>query len=117
MADDWAKSVAKQEKPTSVDMELVRREAQRVTEAAMWIGRVTTLANHYPNPAWQAGMSRDQKFLRDSQGCKSSQNRARPNKRKLADSEESPPPLGDLSHCEWWRQMRERIAAKCPRMS
>ena len=49
-------------------VDLVQREAQRLVEAATWLGQITALANHFPNPAWVESMPKVEKYRRDSQG-------------------------------------------------
>jgi len=46
-----AKSVARRDRPSRKDMELVRTTASHVQEIALWLGMVTVLANHFPLPA------------------------------------------------------------------
>ena len=47
-ADEMAKSVASADQPSWHDRQMVLTEAERVTQAAQWIGRATALANHFP---------------------------------------------------------------------
>jgi hypothetical protein len=94
LVDAMAKSVARAQRPPKWQFDLIQREAKRLAEAATWLGQITALANHFPNPTWAEGMPRAGKFLRDSQGERASM-RPAGCKPKLAPPALAPPALGD----------------------
>ena len=111
LVDSGAKAIARREKPPKQQIAFVKKEGQLVREAAMWLGKITALANHFPNPAWSEGQDRKSKFLRDSQGCRANVKKSENRKRKQPDVEPRVP--GDLSSCPRWAAIRARICARC----
>ena len=94
--NNMAKSAARAQRPPKWQFDLVQCEAQRLVEAATWLGQITALANHFPNPVWAEGMPRAGKFLWDSQGERP---RLRPAgcERKLVPPAQAPPVPVDRS--------------------
>ena len=66
VVDEHAKVAAEWRKPPPTDTRLIRSEANRLYGVAMWIGRATEAANHWPAPSsgeHQAKVG----FVRDSE--------------------------------------------------
>ena len=110
LVDSGAKAIARRERPPKHQIAFVKKEGCVVREAAMWLGKITALANHFPNPAWSEGQGRKSKFLRDSQGCRVRKSETR--KRKQPNAAQEPRVPGDLSSCPRWAAIRARIFAR-----
>ncbi len=113
--DALAKQVAQIQRPPTQQMKAVRGAGVRLTEAAMWLGRCTALANHFPNPAWTPGMDGKLRYLRDSQGSRALTRKSGPPKGCPTSAAATALPvtrLGDLSECSRWAALRDRVRSK-----
>ena len=108
--DEKAKAMARSLRPPLPQMELVCHGAARLMEAAMWLGRITAYANHFPLDS-HCGESKT-RHARDSAGITASA-RARGSKRPQPEHTYSAPRLpGDLADCPRWAAIRARIRDK-----
>ena len=115
--DELAKDAAKHDKLPRSSLIEITRLADEVTAVAMWIGRCTALANHFP--LTEVGPNGKRLFRRDSDGLQAAQEAkrrekpCRPPKRK---AEVVADPPGILSKSEKWlcikQRILERIAAR-----
>ena len=108
--DGKCKQAARAHKLPFAQLKLIRGSAVRAMEAGRWVGKITALANHFPNPCWEPGLTAVPKFIRDSSGFRPALRPARPPKRKQP--EPSSRVTGDLSLCPRWAALRARIVAK-----
>ena len=117
MSDRLAKQAARRHKPPQCQIDMVRSEGQLLMDAAMWIGKATALANHFPNPNWNDQLDIKLKFLRDSQAGRPWGRMTAAKKRKSPDAASVPRIPGDLSGCARWEALRLRICAKARKTS
>ena len=107
--DRHAKAEAKLWKPPRSQLQLVVAQGKRLTEAATWLGQVTSLANHFALPRVE-GEPRT-RHARDSAG-KPPTASARGAKRKRQPEVVTARAPGNLSLCPRWAALRARILAK-----
>jgi hypothetical protein len=86
--DEWAKSAARRDAVPREQCRMVREEANRVRDAATWIGQATVYANRCPVSTLQSSRPGDgHQFARDTDSVARLCNRGR--KRKVAINSES----------------------------
>jgi len=109
LADTLAKESANDDKLLIGTMKWIVAKGDKVSAIAMWIGRCTYMANHFPDP--RGDPDAKAKFLRDSEGLASTrmQKYKAGRKRKVPTVPSQP---GDLSQCPRWQRLRQRILEK-----
>ena len=70
-ADELAKAVPRAHRPPRADVWRIRNNAGRLYDAALWLGRVTALANHLPDLGGAVDARGRIRHVRDSQGLAS----------------------------------------------
>ncbi len=107
VVDAGAKAIARAEKPPLNQFKLVKRESTRLVEAAMWLGRVTALANHFPVEADDI-----KRHIRDSEGMRRKANKTVASQSQVPVEQPVAPVPGDMSRCQRWSALRARVLAK-----
>ena len=110
LVDVCAKREAQRDRLSVQQLGKLRREVANLFEAAVWLGKVTHMANNFRNPHWSGKGCGQPKFWRDAQGQKA---KPKPKATATATTQEPPTKLpGDLSACKKWSELRERVLAK-----
>ena len=112
IVDELARSAAARDRLSSSVREWVCHQWERVSAIACWIGQATALAGDFPAPGIGQGCK-----LRDSEGQRSRAVAATTGRgsKRVAAPQMAPAcdrVAGDLSSCERWEALRQRIAAK-----
>ena len=107
--DMLAKSAACDDRRPISILKRITAKGDKVIAIAMWIGRCTSMANHFPDSRNDPN-ARPQ-FLRDSEGMAANRlpKAKRGTKRKAI---VVLPHLYDLSSCPRWQRLRQRILDK-----
>ena len=107
--DILAKSAASDDKLPVATLRWINAKCDKLTTIAMWIGRCTYMANHFPDS--RGGPEAKPQFLRDSEGLAAT----RMQKYKVGRKRKAPvvpTQTGDLSRCPRWQLLRQRILEK-----
>ena len=88
--DDLAKQAARRDRAPECQLRAVRQAGRRLRELAVWIGRVTVVANSFPDPAGGQGRVRDAQ----AETRWTTAGAARPSKRKAAHLDAPPEAAG-----------------------
>jgi hypothetical protein len=107
--DTLAKSSANDDRLPLATLKLIAAKGDKVTTIAMFIGRCTRLANHFPDT--RGNPESKPKYLRDSEGLAATRSQKYKAGRKWK-APVVPTQPGDLSRCPRWQQLRQRIPEK-----
>ena len=107
--DALAKSSANDDRLPVATLKLIATESEKVTNIALWIGRCSYMANHFPDT--RGNPEAKPKYLRDSEGLAATRLQKYKARRKRR-APVFPTKPGDLSRCPRWQQLRQRILAK-----
>ena len=107
--DALAKSSANDDRLPLATLKWIAAKGDKVTTIAMWIGRCTYLANHFPDT--RGDPDAKPKYLRDCEGLAATRSQKYKTGRKRK-APVVPTQPGDLSRCPRWQQLRQRILEK-----
>ncbi len=103
----FAKQAARQNRAPWCQVQAVRHAGRRLCELAIWIGRMTAMANSFPDPAGGDGRVRET----EARACRST-GREWPAKRKAAHLDAPSLEVGGMWATPHMAAVRQRVLAR-----